>query len=139
MISFKRTKAAKKDEGFVLIEILSAMVILGIATIGFMHIVQASAFNSENSLRMQSAHYFAVQMIDEQRTSGFEPGVTTGKDELTGLYWEMRIIETENEFPLPTEIAHSGDIFVTIWAEDKDNPEAELSTRLIYGDGRAGR
>lgn len=124
---------SSNQDGFILVEILSAMVVMAIAAIGFMQIVRSATFYTENSTEIQNAHYLALRLLDEERLSGLRSGTRIGVDDETGLNWEIQNQNIEIDASSQIEIPYFSGVTIVIWNESREKEKARIETRLIFG------
>ena len=123
------TNAARRTRGFTLIEVLAALVIVGLGMLGVIQAVIQSA-NQGTYLREKTlAHWIAMNLVTERRLMTSPPEVGTSSDiiEFAGQRWRWSVKVSETT----VESMHRFDVSVGF----ADAPESEkLATAIgFYG------
>jgi general secretion pathway protein I len=127
--SSEAPNAARRTGGFTLIEVLAALVIVGLGMLGVIQAVIQSA-NQGTYLREKTlAHWIAMNLVTERRLMTSPPEVGTSSDiiEFAGQRWRWSVKVSETT----VESMHRFDVSVGL----ADAPESEKLASAIgfYG------
>lgn len=125
---------ANHEDGFVLVEILSALLVLSIAAISFLSITRdAASFAARADMQFES-YQLAKQLVEIERQK-FRPDVreeTGGRDD-SSLLWEVSVQEFNPDASVDVEQPKLIQLKVTVTASDGARIKPTyFSTLLIY-------
>lgn len=127
----KHTHAREQEEGFVLAEMLVAMIVLSIAAVSFLQIVQEMAMRTRRIKTETSLSRVAVSLIDvAANRSIYDTSPIEGRDEKTGYNWSVRIKPDENRRAQNSEQPSLLKISVEVW-KDGQTPVLLTSVKWV--------
>ena len=80
--------------GFTLLEVMLAMTLLSVATLGVVHLATAAMLTSRNALSATSLNVYAENALESARDRGFAgtvPGTTTDTLNVRGVRYSRRV------------------------------------------------
>jgi general secretion pathway protein I len=90
-----------RHEGFTLIEVLAALVIVALGMLGVIQAVTQTARNGTYLREKTLAHWIGLNLVTERRLSPSPPDVSESSDEVDFAgrrwHWTMRVTQTEVE------------------------------------------
>ena len=119
--------------GFSLVEVLAALVIFGVAIVGFMRAMGESTRIQADLLNMQRALVLAQNVMEEMRYSGvFEIGEEEGEFEGEDAMYHWRTVVEENP-----DFEGLLDLSVVIYWNDGKDQNLVLATQLAETEMQA--
>jgi general secretion pathway protein I len=90
-----------RARGFTLIEVLAALVIVGLGMLGVIEAVTQAARNGTYLREKTLAHWIAMNLITERRLAGSPPAVaeTSGEVDYAGQQWRWTLRVTQTQVP----------------------------------------
>lgn len=119
----------KRDDGFTLIEILVAIVILATAILGIMALFPSSYRQITNSSRMSAINHLGRQKVDQLRATYFDD-----KDLADGLHPSTGASPPET---FPERVSYTnewGNVYSDYsieWVVDDGSPQADMKTITV--------
>jgi type II secretion system protein I len=120
----------RRRRGFTLIEVMAALVIFGVAIIGYMQSIGESSRIQADLAGQQQAIMLAQNALEEMRFSGqYELGVEDGayEEENTGFFWRTEVSENE-------DVEGLVDVVVTIAWNDGIERDYSLATQIARSE-----
>ncbi len=109
-------KAGNQENGFILSEILVAMVVLAIAAIGFLQTIQFAASRMHNSKVSHTQTVFALSLMEDAiERDLYDKEGGEGVDKKTKLNWRVVVVPDKNRQSQSSEQPSLKTVSVEVW------------------------
>ncbi len=123
------------ESGFALAEMLCAMLVLAIASIGFFQIMSDSAFTQSRMADRYERQNLAVQIMTRHQAEAMKAGESiNGEDEALGVEWTITATVMRDYRPDNAEQPALYEMVVTL--SDKDAPSEDVKRYVKIVTGR---